>query len=291
MCRVNGSNLKGAAMKKSTNENKESLKPKPQGFPNVRVVSPSLPLTIKDTLGWMSDQDARLALLGSARLQPYLAEAAGDLDRAFELYAWAVEIAGAMHSHLSYVEIAARNALDLAIADRNETQGTEYGRAWSLEHHAAPQLYALMKNETKQARRNATHAVARRAADHPRHGVVPTHDDVVAQMSFGTWSTLIAGQVQNNARQRQFWLDATHNAFPHLADTEQSRRWVGHQLEELRDLRNRVAHHDNILRVNIGKRLSLMLSLLAKINPDYPSLAMTRSQLRRLVREDPRRSW
>ena len=58
MCRVNGSNLKGAAMKKSTNENKESLKPKPQGFPNVRVVSPSLPLTIKDTLGWMSDQDA-----------------------------------------------------------------------------------------------------------------------------------------------------------------------------------------------------------------------------------------
>lgn len=148
-----------------------------------------------------------------------------------------------------------------------------------------------MKGEFQKARSNARNATRRRDLTHPRRGATPTHDDVLAQMTFGSWSTLIAGQRGNTALQEQFWLDATHLAFPGLDGTEQGRSWAGHQLEELRDLRNRVAHHDNILRVNLGKRFDLMLVLLAKVNPEFPSLATARSPLRRLIREDPRRAW
>lgn len=66
---------------------------------------------------------------------------------------------------------------------------------------------------------------------------------------------------------------------------------LGNSFSNIQALRNRVAHHDNLLDVALGNRLNWTLSLLSKINPDYPSLAMARSQLRRLIREDPRRTW
>lgn len=239
----------------------------------------------------MEDQDARVAFLGTARLDPYLAAAAGDLERAFALYLWATEAAGAMHAQLSFVEIAVRNALDPVIADWNETQGVDYGRAWALEHQAAPQLYSLMKRELSRARSNAVKAAARRVSSHPRRGIAPTRDDVLSQMTFGSWSALIAGQRGDSARQEQFWIEVTHRAFPYAPDTVHSRYWVGDQLEEFREIRNRIAHHDNILRVNLSKRLNFSLTLLANINPDFPALATARSPLRRLIKEDPRRSW
>lgn len=235
----------------------------------------------------MKNQEAKIALLGAARLQPYL-DSAGDIERAFELYLWATEVAGAVHAQLSFVEIAVRNALNFTIAHWNEDQGEEFGRDWSLDHQAAPELYSLMKNELKKARANALKAAQRRDPSHPRQGTTPTHDDVVAQLNFGSWSTLIAGQRGNTARQEYFWNEVTHLAFPGLDNSEHGRTWAGHQLEELRELRNRVAHHDNILRVNLTKRLNLTLALLAKVNPDFPSLATARSPLRRMIREDPR---
>lgn len=61
-------------------------------------------------------------------------------------------------------------------------------------------------------------------------------------------------------------------------------------MERLRILRNRVAHHENLLQVNTTTRLDSSLSLLASIDQDYPDLVMVRNSLRRLTREDPRRA-
>lgn len=82
----------------------------------------------------------------------------------------------------------------------------------------------------------------------------------------------------------------TH-AFPNAPDDEASRIEIGDQLETLRRLRNRVAHHDNLLEVQARHRINGMLSLLAKLHTDYPRLAIARSSMRKLIKEDPRRGW
>jgi hypothetical protein len=120
-----------------------------------------------------------------------------------------------------------------------------------------------------------------------------THDDVVAQLMFGAWVKLIRpiSKTESSAPQKQLWTEVLRRAFPDSDQSDAGRRAIGTQLETMRQLRNRVAHHDNLLEVDIRHRQNGALSLLSKVDPALPALAVARSPLRRLVREDPRRSW
>jgi len=120
-----------------------------------------------------------------------------------------------------------------------------------------------------------------------------THDDVVAQLMFGAWVKLIRplSAAASSQRHRLLWEEAVSSAFPNADTTDAGRILIGGQLETLRRLRNRVAHHDNLLGVEANRRFNGMLSLLTKIDRSYPDLAAARSQLRRLHRQDPRHLW
>jgi hypothetical protein len=230
-------------------------------------------------------------MLGTARLQPCLGAAGGDVERAIELYLWSAEVSGVLHTQISFVEIAVRNALDLILADWNEAQGGQYGRDWTIEGQAAPTLYDTIGGPLRRARRWAQTEADDRPDTHPRSGVTSTHDDVLVQLTFGVWQNLIHSPSSDNIKQNLLWTEATHQAFSNATDSDESRRETGKQLRKIRTLRNRVAHHDNLLDVALSSRLKGMLSLLAKIHPEFPDLAMTRSSLRRLIREDPRKGW
>lgn len=241
----------------------------------------------------MVSQSALGALLGQARLATYLQAAGGDVDRAADLYLWATELSGALHAQISFVEIAVRNAIDPQLATWNSAQGPDFGPDWTRAFGAAPLLYTLLKSELRSARTWAQKDVDQRHRDHPRHATAVTHDDVVAQLTFGAWVKVIRplSNTESDDRHRQLWHEALHRAFPQTTGTDADRVAIGRQLETLRKLRNRVAHHDNLLNVEITRRLNGMLSLLAKIDHSYPGLAAARSRLRRLHRQDPRRHW
>ena len=81
------------------------------------------------------------------------------------------------------------------------------------------------------------------------------------------------------------------DAFPHADPSDLGREKLGDQLDRVRKLRNRVAHHENLLSVDIRRRLRDMLGILALIDPKLPDLAMQSNRVRTLVRADPRRSW
>lgn len=238
----------------------------------------------------MCDQAADLlALLGKPRLAPYLEASGGDLLQAFELYTWSAEIGGAMHPILAFVEIAVRNSLDPVIGEWNAAQGGQHGRDWTRKNCAAQPLYLIMKESLNAARGFAQRASDSRPSDHARYGADPTHDDILAQLPFGSWANLVFGQPGNDSRQASLWRDCTHLAFPALGDDESSRKYVGVRLNRLRLLRNRIAHHENLLDVQAQAQLRTCLALLSKINPEFPSLAMTRNRVRSVVNEDPRR--
>lgn len=238
-------------------------------------------------------QESLTALLGKARLEPYLKAAGGDASRALELYLWATELAGALHAQTSFVEVAVRNAIDARLSEWNDAQGPEYTAAWTADGATAPLLYGLLGGELRTARSWAGKEAERRSPGHLRHSSGVTHDDVIAQLMFGAWVKLIRpmSRTESQDSRQKLWSESLRHAFPNAEATDESRIAIGAQLETLRRLRNRIAHHDNLLGVEVNRRFRGMLSLLAKIDRSYPDLAAARSRLRRLHREDPRRAW
>lgn len=230
-------------------------------------------------------------LVSRPRLKTYLDAADGNPDRAVDLYLWASQLAGALHGQISFVEIGVRNAVDVRLSAWNVPQGSTPD--WSAAGATADPLYALLRRQLVDARNRAARDVSERRSTHPRRGTPATHDDVVAQLMFGSWVKLVrpVSRTESPTRQQVLWRDAIREAFPGAPQDDSGRRVIGHQLEMLRRLRNRIAHHDNLLGVETRHRLNGMLSLLAKLDPTYPSLAASRSNLRQLIRDDPRRWW
>ena len=233
-------------------------------------------------------------VLGPARYQPYRDAACGDEALAVDLYLWGTELAGAWHSHLSFVEVAVRNSLDRQLRDWNSRQtrnGVPLPAEWTGQDQSGRMLYQLMGRGIEKAREWATDEAKRRETTHPRHGAVPHHDDVVAQLTFGSWSRLLRfpGRGTFTPRQRELWNQSLKCAFPYASQDDSGLLAVGGRMESLRALRNRVAHHENLLQVNTIARLNSSLTLLAWIDPGLPDLVMARNTLRRLNHEDPRR--
>lgn len=234
-----------------------------------------------------------LGLAGSARFAPYLREAHGDIDRARELYLWAADLAGALFSTIAFVEVGLRNAMDRRLRAWNDQQGIDYGEEWALRKGAAPLLYELVTHKSLASAQNFASEQSRlRPKSHPRRLVAITHDDVVSHFMFGTWVYLIKPRVWNQPLQcQQLWQECLSCAFPYADPSDSGRERLGDQLDRVRKLRNRVAHHENLLSVDIRRRLRDMLGILALIDPKLPDLAMQSNRVRTLVRADPRRSW
>ena len=234
-----------------------------------------------------------LGLAGSARFAPYLREAHGDIDRARELYLWAADLAGALFSTIAFVEVGLRNAMDRKLRAWNDQQGIDYGEEWALRKGAAPLLYELVTHKSLASAQNFASEQSRlRPKSHPRRLVAITHDDVVSHFMFGTWVYLIKPRVWNQPLQcQQLWQECLSCAFPYADPSDSGRERLGDQLDRVRKLRNRVAHHENLLSVDIRRRLRDMLGILALIDPKLPDLAMQSNRVRTLVRADPRRSW
>lgn len=202
------------------------------------------------TSAQLSQPDTLERLVSPARLATYIDAADGDRCRAVDLYLWAAQLAGALHGQIAFVEIAVRNAINIELSAWSVKSGGV--PEWSSAGVTVDPLYSLLRRQLVDARNRAAQEMAERPSSHPRCGTPPSHDDVVAQLMFGSWVKLV---------------------------------------EMLRRLRNRVAHHDNLLQVDVRHRFNGMLSLLAKLDPTFPALAAARSSLRQLTKDDPLRDW
>lgn len=238
----------------------------------------------------MAGQASVQSLAGEPRLAPYLEAASGHAQRAADLYLWANELAGALHSTIAHVEIGVRNAISPRLGRWNAAQGEPHGADWALHGMAAPLLYELLgEKKLRFARDSASDEARRRPRQHPRFRAAVTNDDVIAQLTFGTWVRIVAPVFGSHDVQERLWEEGVKNAFPGLREPDRVK--LGQQLERVRRLRNRVAHHDNLLGVEVDHRLNDMLAILRAIDPSLPALAMARSRVRAVLHADPRRSW
>ncbi|MFE7075331.1 hypothetical protein ACFU96_35085 [Streptomyces sp. NPDC057620] len=161
-------------------------------------------------------------------MKPYLRAAGGDPEATMRLYRWNVEASEALYVPLHYVELAVRNALDGCLA-------LKYGRPdwWSV----AP-LDAGGQGQIVKARSKCEEKEVKRARKQQRRRRPVTVNDVVTELTFGFWATLLVSRYD-----RVFWVPTLHKAFPYYTGRRDA---LYDDLWALVGLRNRVMHHEPI---------------------------------------------
>ena len=175
-------------------------------------------------------------LLSAARMAPYLAATGGDWQRGLALYVWNAQVSAAFFESIHYLEVGLRNAMD------RETS-TRLGPLWLSP--TSPLL-------TPRSRQAAAVAMG--------HAGGPTapRGKVVAELPFGFWWSLLSDEYN-----RRLWQPALRFAF----DGPVRRRTLHSELDEIRRLRNRIAHHEPVHTRDLANDLGRLLDLAHRIGP------------------------
>jgi len=221
------------------------------------------------------------AWLSPARLSRYLAETAGDRQRAIALYEWNAQVSAALQRDLAHLEVGLRNAYDAAATARWTGPGH-----WLLND--TPTLFAPLLRTKRSGRPGARtsrqvdinakprNLVAK--AIHDAGGPRATAGKVVAELNFGFWRYL-----SSSAHEKTLWVPLLHGAFPAGAN----RAYIDARVGRLHQLRNRVAHHEPLLRENLRARMSDLLAIAEQLHPQLAAHLDATSALPTLIPAQP----
>lgn len=161
-------------------------------------------------------------LLSTERLTPYLAATpTGSWPDALRLYDWNVKVSAAFYEDLHYLEVGMRNAMDLALSDYAQQLGVS--ASWYTT--SLIRLNEVSRDAIKRARTRAT----------SQNAIPEVHGKVVAELNFGFWWSLLS-----QGYNRTLWAPCLKDAF----DGPIRRQRLHSALNEMRKLRNRIAHHE-----------------------------------------------
>lgn len=189
------------------------------------------------------------------RLAPYRGAANGDLLGAVKLYNWNTAVSATFYGPLQTLEVALRNAMHRELE-------IKYGPGWFNE--AAPGLDNGARNKIAEVRRKLA-----------REGYLVDPPHVVASLSLGFWVSLLGpggvvsalgvGQGARKADyERTLWRSALYKAFPHA---KLSRRAAHAPVEDIRKLRNRIAHHEPVFARDLSRDHETLLKVASWIDP------------------------
>jgi hypothetical protein len=200
--------------------------------------------------------------LSPPRFGVYLAAAASDRQLALDLYEWNAVVSAAFHHDLAHLEVALRNAYDAAIV-ANTPAGLPH---WTTDpYRLFPVRWRAARDGTRIDANRSPREQIERAVRAAGPGAPP--GKVIAELTFGFWRYLSI-----TAHHHPLWIPYLHNAF--AAGT--SRPAVDWPVGRLHQLRNRIAHHEPLLRRN---RATGMLSLTTQHLVDHHSDLLTVADL------------
>lgn len=182
--------------------------------------------------------------LSESRFDTYLRKASGNETYAVALYLYNARLAKAFLFPLSVVEITVRNAVDQALLGA-------YGENWHQDQN-------LRDNQlTPQSLSSLDKAINRAGGG--------SRGKVIAELTFDFWSNLFRPEYSN------FWRTKVNNTFTGLARNE-GRQKIQSLVRTINLLRNRVAHYEPVLDVNVQDYMSKIVKLTrlrCKITSDW----------------------
>ncbi len=173
--------------------------------------------------------------VSAVRLQRYIAIAGGDSAQALRLYMWNTALSESLYGLLQGIEITLRNKID-------ERLTISFGSQWYDNSKIGIQFAQQRQiNDAKSSLQ-----FQRKPLDHSR---------MIAELNFGFWVGLLGRQYENlwRSQLRQIFINTSA---PLL------RKEAHKALNEIRFLRNRIAHHEAILQRRLPEEHALILTVI-----------------------------
>ncbi len=176
--------------------------------------------------------------VSETRFSTYLKHSAGDEELAWRLYEWNLAVSSALMTPLNMLEVTLRNRL-------YEAGARPFGSNWLT---------------TSTHLRAADRGMVTDACDYLNRRNSPVNPGaMIAELAFGFWVGLLA-----NHYDQTLWRQGLHRAFARGAN----RPYLHDQLDRVRTLRNRIAHHEHLLNRDLRADLTRIDMVLESLNPE-----------------------
>lgn len=202
-------------------------------------------------------------VISDERIGTYLTAAGFDTDRALRLYIWNALIGEAFHLPIQSVEVGLRNRINAHLINL-------YGPRWWQE-----QVFLTMAG---RERASEIETALRRIRN---RGASLDTGQVVATLSFGFWASLL--QKKYNP---PLWGGRLSTAFPYLPPGT-SRGDLANRVKRVADFRNRVWHHEPIIKKDLLAEYSVAMELLGWICPVKAGWVRPHCRVPTLMRQKP----
>lgn len=191
----------------------------------------------------MGDHDAGAleAALSFERFGRYVRWANGDRDQALRLYALNMRLSAALYVPLQMLEVVLRNRMHVVLAD---TLGP-----WWFDR---PDIL-MSAHQPAQLRKARRHLSDQRKAETP--------DRLVAALTFGFWTSMLS------PKHEALWQTILHRIARRDDGRGLRRKDFSGPLFLIRDVRNRIAHHEPILHREPADRYADMIRLTRWMSP------------------------
>lgn len=189
--------------------------------------------------------EAIKAALSAPRFATYEAATQGvpALAKAVALYTWNAQLSAALMYPLHVCEVAIRNAVSDALT-------AVYGEEWPW----SPGFVASLPNPPSPTFSPKRDLLAVRAQQ-------ATTGKVIAELKFKFWESMFTGRFD-----ARLWNHHLHTVLPFsnsLLTVQDVRKQIRDDLESLRGLRNRIAHHEPIFARNLSDDYQKAYGLIA----------------------------
>ena len=197
------------------------------------------------------------------RLGPYLKAAGFDRERAIKLYLWNVAVGQSFHFPLQVFEVALRNSVSAVFA-------SQFGKNWWQKTVAEKYLGKRSLEELEKAQKRLVN-----------RGIKPNDNDIIADMSFGFWVSLLASRYNP-----VIWSKNLGKSFPNMKN-KNSQKDVYNYANRVLVLRNRIFHHEPIISRDLSFDYSSILTPLNWICPETAMWTKANSSVPQILRLKP----
>lgn len=168
-------------------------------------------------------------VLSEPRLEAYRLAPTESPDAVIGRYRWNIALSMSLYPVVQQLEVALRNNLHRAIAERYRTD------EW---YDATPALLTPREQE----------AVTEAKDELRKQGKPQEPNRLVAELTLGFWTSLLSRDYE-----RRFWPHLLAPAFPFIPRPQRTRATVAGRLHQIRQLRNRISHHEPIFKLNLPR--------------------------------------
>ncbi len=186
---------------------------------------------------YVAEPGSAVRVLSQPRLQKYVAARPDDLGRALALYGWNADVSAALMLPAHFAEVSVRNAVSEALT-------MIYGEKWPWNPTF---VQSLPSSKIGYNPRRDLQSTAKQQ---------PTTGKVIAELKFVFWQTMFTARHKD-----RIWSGRIQGLFPQALVTSDDalRDQLYGDLETIRTLRNRTAHHEPIFLRKLDEDLATIL--------------------------------